>query len=723
MAIARTGVFVDDYLEYSSTLPAELQRLLNTIRELDERSQAMINQTRQQTKYCLSLASQGGLFSWKNDDEEAMFEKLRKETEGNQDNVLSLCTEKILLARQAHDLIDSHVKRLDEDLNNFAEDLKHEGKISPDEPAVLPPLPLIPKTEKRRSFYGASQSKRLDFRDRDWERERDRDFELMPPPGNIKKDFTSPVELDQPIDPNEPTYCVCHQVSFGDMIACDNENCQGGEWFHYACVGLTPETRFKGKWFSAHNLVEKQAPYVKGEPPPSLPLCARMIISLSSSSASHHHLIRFVDSKTPISDFLLETRAHFSKPSLASSCSRFCRNSLLVVKDGTFRQRRRKPFRPLTLAGLDFGGLQSVAEAAAVLTAIIVVHESGHFLAAYLQGIHVSKFAVGFGPVLAKFSSNSVEYSIRAFPLGGFVGFPDNDPDSDIPLDDKNLLKNRPILDRIIVISSGVVANAVFAYAIVVAQVVSVGLPVQEPFPGVAVPEVRPLSAASRDGLLPGDVILGINGVELSNPSPGLVSEVVDVIRKNAGREVVLKISRGGGGNAVEKTISVTPDENSDGSGKIGVQLSPNVKFTKVKPKDVPELLSFSGREFWSLTANVLDNLRQTATNFSQSAGKVSGPVAIIAVGAEVAKSNSDGLFQFAALLNINLAVINLLPLPALDGGSLALILIEAARGGRKLPLEVEQGIVSSGVMVIVILGVFLLVRDTLSLEFIRGML
>ncbi|XP_010511155.1 PREDICTED: PHD finger protein ING2-like isoform X2 [Camelina sativa] len=219
MAIARTGVYVDDYLEYASTFPAELQRLLNTVRELDERSQSLINQTRQQTKYCLGLASQsskkGNNGSHYNNglDEEETIEKMRKEIESSQENALSLCTEKVLLARQAYDLIDSHVKRLDEDLNNFAEDLKQEGKIPQDEPSVLPPLPIVPKQEKRSN----------------------------------RKDLT-PID-EQPIDPNEPTYCVCHQVSFGDMIACDNENCQGGEWFHYTCVGLTPETRFKGKWY------------------------------------------------------------------------------------------------------------------------------------------------------------------------------------------------------------------------------------------------------------------------------------------------------------------------------------------------------------------------------------------------------------------------------------------------------------------------------------------
>ncbi|KAL4378149.1 hypothetical protein GQ457_02G035120 [Hibiscus cannabinus] len=256
MAIARTGVYVDDYLEYSSTLPAELQRLLNTVRELDERSQSMINQTRQQTQYCLGLAAnRGNVNSYMNNshEDEETIEKMRKDIEASQENALSLCTEKVLMARQAYDLIDSHVKRLDEDLTYFAEDLKQEGKIPPDEPAILPPLPIVPpKVEKRKFFYGTPQSKRLDYRDRDWDRERDRDFELMPPPGSHKRDFASPFDVDQPIDPNEPTYCVCHQVSFGDMIACDNENCQGGEWFHYACVGLTPETRFKGKWHGSH---------------------------------------------------------------------------------------------------------------------------------------------------------------------------------------------------------------------------------------------------------------------------------------------------------------------------------------------------------------------------------------------------------------------------------------------------------------------------------------
>lgn len=88
-----------------------------------------------------------------------------------------------------------------------------EGKIPPDDPAILPPLPLVVlKSEKRKPIYGTPQPKRPDYRDRDWDRDRDRDFELMPPPGSHKKDFPAMVDAEQPIDPNEPTYCICHQV-------------------------------------------------------------------------------------------------------------------------------------------------------------------------------------------------------------------------------------------------------------------------------------------------------------------------------------------------------------------------------------------------------------------------------------------------------------------------------------------------------------------------------
>ncbi|KAJ4769652.1 hypothetical protein LUZ62_053909 [Rhynchospora pubera] len=354
---------------------------------------------------------------------------------------------------------------------------------------------------------------------------------------------------------------------------------------------------------------------------------------------------------------------------------------------------------------------QSVIEATSVLTAIIVVHEGGHFLAATLQGIHVSKFAIGFGPVLARFvyPKGGVEYSVRAFPLGGFVAFPDaEDPDCNIPADDPDLLRNRPIVDRVFVVSAGVAANIAFAFFLIFAQSLTTGLPVQEPLPGVLVPDVRPGSAASRSGLLPGDIVL-------SSPS---VSDLVDIIKSNPEKSISLKIQRGGLTDPLD--LKIVPDLSPDGTGRIGVQLSPNFRVTRLKAKNLAEATNFATREFVALTGSVFEGLKQTFLNFSQSAEKVSGPVAIIAVGAEVAKSSADGLFQFAAVINLNLAAMNLLPLPALDGGTLALLLVEAVRGGRRIPREVEQVITSLGVSLVVMLGLFLIVRDTLNLDFIK---
>jgi hypothetical protein len=120
-------------------------------------------------------------------------------------------------------------------------------------------------------------------------------------------------------------------------------------------------------------------------------------------------------------------------------------------------------------------GPASTLEAVAVLASIIFVHECGHFFAARLQDIHVSKFSIGFGPNLLSYQGPEVEYSLRAIPLGGFVAFPDDDPDCPFPEDDPDLLRNRPMKDRAIVVSAGVLANVAFALAILTTQVNTVG--------------------------------------------------------------------------------------------------------------------------------------------------------------------------------------------------------------------------------------------------------
>ncbi|KAG2495367.1 hypothetical protein HYH03_006635 [Edaphochlamys debaryana] len=450
----------------------------------------------------------------------------------------------------------------------------------------------------------------------------------------------------------------------------------------------------------------------------------------------------------------------------------------------------------------------SVVAAMGVLAAIVAVHEAGHFAAARLQGIRVAKFAIGFGPTLWKYKGPEVEYCLNAIPLGGYVAFPDDDPaaleggDKDkagkgkakegakpaaavgaaaagaaeagaegalkaepgaaegsaakaegeperkFNADDPDLLKNRPIPQRALVISAGVIANMAFAWLVLLAQVSTVGKAESAFLPGVRVilPDTPAAaqSAAARGGLRSGDVLLRIGDVEVpAGPSQvgggqDRVSSSVAAIRAAAGRELLLTVQRPApplrdapssspasslastsagqapGGEVL--ALRVTPDAGADGSGRIGVQLSANTYIAHSFPADWGQTLEMTNGEFTRLSSTVWNGLRQIVTNFGSMAGQLSGPVAIVAAGSEVLRTDAAGLYQFAAIVNINLAAVNVLPLPALDGGYLALLAIEALRGGRKLPAALEQGVMASGFLLLTALGVGLVIRDTINL-------
>lgn len=353
----------------------------------------------------------------------------------------------------------------------------------------------------------------------------------------------------------------------------------------------------------------------------------------------------------------------------------------------------------------------SVLAAIAVLALLIVVHELGHFMAARLQGIHANRFSLGFGPILWKYQGPETEYAVRAFPLGGFVGFPDDDPDSNIPPNDPNLLRNRPIFDRAIVISAGVIANLIFAYLLLVTQVATVGVQQFNYQPGVLVPEVASevSSAAAKAGIKPGDVILAVNGQELG-ASKQAIPSLMEEIQSHPNQPLELTIQR----NNQNLNLRVVPELSADGKGRIGVQLAPNGKAERYRV-NIVQAFSTAASEFQKIIVLTLQGFGQLIANFSKTADQVAGPVAIVAIGADIAKSNAANLFQFAALISINLAIINILPLPALDGGQLAFLLIEGIRG-KPVPTRVQDGVMQTGLMVILGLGIFLIIRDTANL-------
>lgn len=361
----------------------------------------------------------------------------------------------------------------------------------------------------------------------------------------------------------------------------------------------------------------------------------------------------------------------------------------------------------------------SVIAAIAVLGLLIFVHELGHFLAARLQGILVTRFAIGIGPVLWCYQGPQTEYSIRAVPLGGYVAFPDDELDAGIDPDDPGLLNNRPIFDRAIVMLAGVLANLVFAYLVLMLQLGTVGIPEFQAQPGVKIPQiVESLSSAAVEaGIKASDVVLAVNGTTLSSGD-----EAVDVFQQaivhSNGEPLQLRVER----DHEQLSLSVTPTLNDAGETKLGVQLAPNGSVVHHRAQSIPTLFQEGSREFQREVTLTLMGFGHLFSHFREAATQVSGPVAIVAMGANIAKSDIGNLLQFAALISINLAVINILPLPALDGGQLLFLVFEGIRG-KPLPMPLQQGVMQTGFILIFGLGMVLIVRDTLNLNWFQQLL
>ena len=346
-----------------------------------------------------------------------------------------------------------------------------------------------------------------------------------------------------------------------------------------------------------------------------------------------------------------------------------------------------------------------------VLGFLIFFHEMGHFLAAIFQGIYVDGFSIGFGPAIIQKKYKDITYSFRAFPLGGFVSFPDEEL-NDIDPKDPNLLKNRPIFQRAIVISAGVFANLILAYTILIVNVTTIGIPF-DPEPGILVLATQPDKPAFIAGLQPGDQILKIKTSTLGVGDQA-VSTLVKEIQKSSNEPILLQIKR----DEVFKDLTLVP-KNVDGKGAIGAQLQPNIKKETKKTKNFYELFKYTNNQFSSLLVKTIQGYKGLITNFSSTAQQLSGPVKIVEIGAQLSQQGGTGILLFAALISINLAVLNSLPLPLLDGGQLVFTLIEGFRG-KPVPVKVQMVVTQSSFFLLVGLSVLLIVRDTSQLLIVQ---
>lgn len=342
-----------------------------------------------------------------------------------------------------------------------------------------------------------------------------------------------------------------------------------------------------------------------------------------------------------------------------------------------------------------------------VLTPIILIHELGHFIAARLSNIRVEEFGLGFPPRAMKLAEkNGTVYSLNWIPLGGFVR-PAGEDDPSVP----NGLAAASKRARLFVLSAGATAN--FLMALVVFWIAfMIGTPVL----AASVGQVNPDSPAQAAGLQEGDVILEVEGVEVIGDDSQAIAEIMS---ENAGQPVEMVVERNGELVAIE-VIPRHPDEyNAAVEGPIGVGLVYVPTEERVHYGPI-EAASNSVRSVWrivSLTVQVPAMLVSGEISASEAR-----PVSVVGIsqiaGQEVEASITGNtlfpILNIVAFISVALGFTNLLPIPALDGGRILFVLIEAIRG-RRIEPEREGLVHIVGMIFLLGLMVLMIVQDIVN--------
>jgi RIP metalloprotease RseP len=232
----------------------------------------------------------------------------------------------------------------------------------------------------------------------------------------------------------------------------------------------------------------------------------------------------------------------------------------------------------------------------------------------------------------------------------------------------------------------------------------------------VLVAGVQPGQAAAAAGLRPGDRVLAVDGRDLGG-GQGAVAELVARVKGAPDQSLRLRAERDG--STVE--LLLTPADLG-GIGRIGAQLQPS-GAESFRPAHGPlEVLRQANHDFVALTRRTVEGFASLITHFGETASQVSGPVKIVEMGASLARQGGSSLFLYTALISINLAVLNALPLPLLDGGQFLLLLIEGLRG-RPLPERFQMAFMQSGFVFLVGLSLVLIVKDTSQLQAVQQLL
>ncbi len=310
-----------------------------------------------------------------------------------------------------------------------------------------------------------------------------------------------------------------------------------------------------------------------------------------------------------------------------------------------------------------------------LISVLIIAHELGHFAVARWCGMKVERFGFGlpFGPTLWSKKIGDVEYCIHAFLFGGYVAFPDDNPDSPVPKDSPQRFENQPLWNRFAVAIAGVTVNAILGWAIMVFVILGWGYPTGEAAKAVLVADMPAATApAGEAGIQKGDQLYKING----EPIPGkdfteMMTAVPKMIGGHANETITITVLR----NDQPVELSVTPNEK----GLIGIVLGGVPEYKKVTN---PVEASTKATEFLGRLLNSQIVAFGQLFSGQMDMKELAGPIRIVSEGAKMIDQTGiqTGL-MLTAMISVILAFMNILPIPALDGGHILFILIEAIKG------------------------------------------
>ena len=318
-----------------------------------------------------------------------------------------------------------------------------------------------------------------------------------------------------------------------------------------------------------------------------------------------------------------------------------------------------------------------------VFSVLVFVHEFGHFITAKLSGVTVEEFGFGYPPRLLRLGSwQGTDITINMLPLGGFVRMSEDDPSKE------GSLARKGRGTRALVYGAGALMNLLLA-VVLYSTTFMIGalMPVDQP--GAGIYTVSAASPAEMAGIQPGDNIVSIAGQTVDSPDTAAA-----LIKANLGKEIEIVVRRNGQEVA---PIRLTPRENAPANeGAVGIGLDLPLAYQSYP---VWRAVPMGFQASYNTVRNMFLGIR--AAIRGQIPFQVSGPIGIYKTTAEVAKNGLSQTLEFSAFLSLNLFLVNLLPLPALDGGRLIFILLEWVRRGRRIAPEKEGAVHAIGMLVL----------------------